>query len=113
MGYQIIKQPNGQLCLWSSISTSIIMYDCTPEDIIEHMVKQEHERIKGMVGSVVKQLEEGGRPYFQFTMDWSQAINEMEEAHGIEAVGEILDNMDRLRPPDECQDNCNEHDRED
>lgn len=100
MGYQIIIQPNKKLALWSSITTSIVMWDATTDEVIDYMAEQERERIKDEVLRTVAKLRNGKRAYYQFTKSWSDAIQAMREQHGWEAVGEILDTMDREHPPE-------------
>ena len=41
MGRQIIKQPNGKYCVFSSICDNIIYYDMTPGEIIEAYVEED------------------------------------------------------------------------
>lgn len=100
MGYQIIIQPNKKLCVWSSIEQSILMWDATTDEVVDYLVAQERERIKDDVATAVAKLRNGKKPYYQFTIGWSEAIQTMREAHGWEAVGEVLDTMEREHPPE-------------
>lgn len=42
MGQQIIKQPNGKYCVWSTTVQNIIYYDCTRNDLIEYRLAEGH-----------------------------------------------------------------------
>jgi methanogenic corrinoid protein MtbC1 len=77
MGRQIIKQPDGKYCVFSSISDDFIVYDATPNEIIEMMVEDEKERITDQVNETVKSIEEGKKPYHQFTMTFKEAVREV------------------------------------
>ena len=37
MGRQIIKQPNGRFCVFSSIVDNVIWYDMEQKDIVEYL----------------------------------------------------------------------------
>lgn len=82
MGQQIIRQPNGLYAIWSSVVDHFILYDCTPEGIIEERCKEECARIEKGVRETVAQLEAGEKPYYQFTKTWEEAIAWAEEVHG-------------------------------
>lgn len=89
MGRQIIKQPNGKYCIYSSIVDSITYYDMTREDIITEWVKEEKEKIEERVNEVVEALEEGGKPYFQFTKTYEEMIKSIREIHGDKEANKI------------------------
>lgn len=99
MSYQIIIQPNNKLCLWSTISDQIVLYDAEPDDIIKYHMDNELERIKAKVTDIVAQLRNHKKPYHQFTMSWGEAMEALKQAHGWEAVGEIMDNMEQNEAP--------------
>ncbi len=82
MGQQIIKQPNGKYCLFSSIVDNVIAFDCTAQDIIDMRIKEESERIKAKVSGIVEALERGEKPYHQYTMSYSEMINFIQSMHG-------------------------------
>jgi hypothetical protein len=75
------------------------MWDATTDEVVDYMVAQERERIKDDVLSTVAKLRNGKKAYYQFSKSWTDAIEAMREAHGWEAVGEILDTMERVEPP--------------
>lgn len=74
MGLQIIKQPNGKFGLFSSVSDGFTAYDCTPDELVEVFLDGERNLLEGRVAEIVAVLNKGGKPYFQFTMNWDEAI---------------------------------------
>lgn len=86
MGQQIIKQPNGKYCIFSSIVDNIVMYDMTAEEIIEVWTNEAREKIVKEVNNIIKQIENGDKPYFQFTKNYNDVIEIIKTIHGeIEA----------------------------
>ena len=59
MGRQIIKQPDGKFCVWSTIIDDFIIVDATPEEIIEIYIEEKSEEIKENVYEVVNLLNQG------------------------------------------------------
>ena len=74
MGQQIIKQPNGLYAVFSSITDTIIMWNFTADDLIEYYVKEARKRITRDVQDTIAELNAGGKPYYQFTMTWTEAL---------------------------------------
>ena len=73
MGRQIIKQPNGLLCLWSSVVDSFILEDVSKEELIDFLTEEAKENITRDVEKVLKQVNEGKNPYYQFTLTYEEA----------------------------------------
>ena len=90
MGHQIIKQPNGLYAMWSSIVDDFVMIDCTPEDIIDELAGREKERIVDRVSQVLSALEEGKKPYYQFTKTFDEAVRLIKEIHGNDAESLVM-----------------------
>jgi hypothetical protein len=82
MARRIIKQPNGLYAEWSTIVDDFVSFDCTPEDIIQDWIENEAKEIRKRVEQVVKELDEGGKPYFQFTDSFEDCIKRIKEVHG-------------------------------
>jgi 2-iminoacetate synthase ThiH len=72
MGRQIIKQPNGKYCIFSSVVNNIINYDMSPEDIIETWAEEAKKEITENVNHIIDELNKGGKPYYQFTMTYEE-----------------------------------------
>ena len=74
MGRQIIKQPDGKYCIFSSIVDDFTLWNATKEELIEDLVDCEREKIVYEVDRVINKLEAGGKPYYQFTKDFNEAV---------------------------------------
>lgn len=105
MGNQIIKQPNGLYCRFSSISDMIEIWNATPEDLIEASVRYSRETISKQVNEVIEKLnqEDGGRPYYQFTMTFEEALAETKRRAKPEHYQQVLE--DTKSPIIKCP-NC-------
>ncbi len=79
---QIIKQPNGLYALFSRIVDDFILIDATPKDIVKELLDDRKREIEREVARVITILEEGGKPYFQFTRSFDEAIAWIKEIHG-------------------------------
>jgi len=75
MGQQLIKQPNGLLCFWSTVTDSLNGFDFTAEEYIEEVAKRQIFDQAVSIYQKVMQLEEGGKPYYQFTKSWDEAAH--------------------------------------
>jgi hypothetical protein len=89
MGRQIIKQPNGKYCIFSSIVDNITHYDMSVDDIIEEWVNEAKEDIKKRVKDTVSKLEAGEQPYFQFTKSYEEMLSTIKEIHGKEECDKV------------------------
>jgi len=63
MARRIIRQPNGLLCQWSTITDSVVSYNETIEDIIE-------ERLADAKEQIARDIERELESHNQFTMSW-------------------------------------------
>lgn len=88
MGYQVIKQPDGQLAIWSSYTDGWAAVDCTAEDVTTFFVdraaadaRRDAERIIGHVLA-----GEPEKAYYQFAMTFEEADA---EAHDGEKYADI------------------------
>lgn len=89
MGRQIIKQPNGKYCIFSSIVDNVTHYDMSVEDIIEEWANEAKNKIVEDVKNIVSKLENGEQPYYQFTKSYEQMISLIKEIHGSKESEEI------------------------
>jgi len=81
MGQQIIKQPNGKYCLFSSIVDSVTYYNMTKEEIIEVLTSYERKKIEEKVNEIVGELDKGNKPYLQFTIDYKSMLKRIKEVY--------------------------------
>ena len=98
MGQQIIQQPNGKYAVWSSVVDAFVLLDCEPNEIIDEWLEQERRRLTRAVTEIVDKLNRGERPYYQFTMDWADALHTYKQVHGkdFDFDAEMADNAEPL-----------------
>lgn len=72
MGQQIVKQPNGKYSIYSSITGSVIGYDCTRKDLVDHYASEAADHAKQSTNKIIDKIESGGKPYYQFTVSWDE-----------------------------------------
>ena len=84
MGKQIIKQPNGKYCLWSTVIDNFTHVDMTRDDIVSVFMEQEKSRYEDLVDKTIEYLDKGEAPYHQFTMTFDQCIEMISNVHGSE-----------------------------
>ena len=83
MGRQIIKQPDGKFCVWSTIVDDFIIIDATPEEIIEIYIEEKSEEIKRSVYEVVDLLDQNKKPfYYSYDMTYEEACELRNRIHG-------------------------------
>ncbi len=94
MGQQIIKQPNGKYCVFSSNIDNLIAYDCDRAEIIGMRVAAYTEEVVKTVTSVCDKLDEGKNAYSQWTMSYEEMLDTVKYVHGQKGVDELLKDME-------------------
>ena len=97
MGTQIIKQPNGKYCLFSSISDNVTYYHCTRDELVEAYLGWEKERIEARVDQDLKDLEKGRKT--QFSLSYKAMLRTVKSVHGAEKAA----NLKGLLEPEEIK----------
>jgi trehalose/maltose hydrolase-like predicted phosphorylase len=72
MGYQIIKQPDGLLCIWSSYSDQIVASDGTPEEIVEWFADLAAQESRIRTRASIDAVLRGEPRYYQFARTWKE-----------------------------------------
>lgn len=93
MGWQIIKQPNGKFCIFSSIVDNVIYYDGTPDQIINTFIDAESSSIRKKVNGIIDQIEKGEKPYYQFTKTFDQMIETIKNIHGNKEAEKVINKL--------------------
>lgn len=89
MGRQIIQQPDGLYCVFSTIPDNVTHYDCTKEDIIEMHVQESRIEITEKMNEIFDKLEKGEKPYYQFTHSFDEMIKWVGEVHGKKEMDKL------------------------
>lgn len=82
MPRQIIKQPDGNWCMWSTIIDDLIVENLTKEQMIDFVVEEKTRFAREETEQIFKDLEDGKKPYSQFQMDYQYMIELRKEIHG-------------------------------
>jgi phosphopantetheinyl transferase (holo-ACP synthase) len=82
MSRQIIKKDNGKYAVWSTIIDDFIVDDWTKEAIIKAFGKEAKTKKIKETTDIFEELENGGKPYYQFTITYKEALKTRKEVHG-------------------------------
>ncbi len=76
MGQQIIRQPDGKLAVFSTVVDGFLLFDATPEEVIEWRAQcaadNARERTRAELERVLD--VENPKPYLRFTLTWGEAL---------------------------------------
>lgn len=73
MGQQIIKQPNGKIAVFSTITDTFVVADATPEEIIEWRASEAAEQARVSTKQELDRVLSEAPAYRQFTLSWDEA----------------------------------------
>lgn len=76
MGYQVIKQPDDKLCLWSTEVDSIIITDATRDELIDWFVELQEKEARRQATRIVDLVvaDKPREAYHQFAMTYAEAV---------------------------------------
>jgi hypothetical protein len=89
MSYQIIKQPNGKYCVFSSVIDNVIHYDMTAEEIIEERIKEYRERITEEVKKEIEKVEARVFKPSRYINDYADMLNHIKGIYGEKEIAEL------------------------
>lgn len=99
MGLQIVKQPNGKYAIWSTNTDDFTAVDCDGvDDIVEVFMEYDRASVESSVKSTIERLEQGKKPYHQFTKTFDECVGIIRELHGEES--ESMQMLGLWRPED-------------
>jgi hypothetical protein len=85
MGYQVIRQPDGLLAIFSSITDTWVVYDASPDDVVGWFAdiaeRDAREAARRTVDVVM--AGEASKRYFQFAMTFNEANALSGEGGGV------------------------------
>ncbi|KOG22008.1 hypothetical protein [Streptomyces viridochromogenes] len=75
MAEQIIRQPDGRLAVFSSVSDSFVLLDATPDEVVEWRATEAAEAARRNTRAELARVldDANDRPYRQFTLTWEEA----------------------------------------
>lgn len=76
MGFQIIEQPDGLLCVFSTGTNSIIIHDATRQQVIDYFVQRAADNERHAILRILDKVQAGqpNKVYHQFTMSYGEAL---------------------------------------
>lgn len=90
MSYQVIKQPDGRLCIWCTVSDELEVFDAEEDEVIEFFIEMAQEdaaeKASRTVAAVLNNTAHG--PYGIFTITYDE-VAEDHKAAQLEVYGEI------------------------
>jgi hypothetical protein len=91
LGHQIIKQPNGKFCVFSTIVDDLILYDGTPKEIEDYYAEEAAEKARDDTRKAIAAVLAGEQTkiYHQFAMEWRD-VKHLYEKHIVRAETEAL-----------------------
>jgi len=83
MGHQIIKQPDGLLAVFDSVTDSWIFADATEKELLKYYEKRAAKQARKETLRVLEavQADEPHRVYYQFTKTFKEANNKHNSNH--------------------------------
>ncbi|MFD3520426.1 hypothetical protein [Streptomyces sp. NPDC058653] len=84
MGQQIIKQPDGKLAVFSTITDTFIVVDATPEELVEWRAEEAAERAREHTLRELGKVLNGDprSACFQFAMTYEEAVEKDRQSDG-------------------------------
>lgn len=81
MGYQVIRQPDGKLAIWSSYTDGWAVLDAEPGEAVEWFAELEAQRARRDAERVVGHVVAGEphKAYYQFAMSFEEADAQTDE----------------------------------
>lgn len=80
MGHQIIQQPDGNLCVWSTVVDELIITDATPQELADYYADRAATDARIETQEIIERVlaGEARKVYFQFTMTYDEAVTRVE-----------------------------------
>ncbi|MGI5161414.1 hypothetical protein [Microbispora sp. CA-102843] len=90
MGTQIIRQPDGRLAVFDTITDTLVLWDKTADEIVEWSANEAAERARADARAILEHVEAGRprRAYFQFAVTWDEAVAADRENDGDYSTGQ-------------------------
>ena len=89
MAQQIIKQPNGKYCLFSTIVDNVTHYNMSKEEIVEAWTEHAKKEFERKVAAITEKLDGDEKPYFQFTLSYEDMLKTIVDIHSDSEMKEI------------------------
>lgn len=94
MGMMIVKQPNDNYAIWSSVVDNFVAINLLAIGVIDYMVADYRQYMEGHVKETIEQLDCGEKPYMQFTKSFKECLAEIRKVHGKDNA--VLKRLEKL-----------------
>lgn len=76
MGHQIIEQPDGKLCVFSTVVDGIIIKDATGQELIDYYAAEAAISARQRTSQIIAYVRnhEPEKAYYQYTMSYDEAV---------------------------------------
>lgn len=76
MSHQIIRQPDGLLCVWSTVVDDFIVVDATPKELIESYARIAEEKARADTQRIIDIVLGGSakKVYYYSAMTYDEAM---------------------------------------
>lgn len=82
MAWQIIKQPDGKFCVYSTVVDHFVYTDLSESQVTEVYKDEWGRNGVDFAERVIESLANGGQPYSQFTQSFDEAVAWIKKLHG-------------------------------
>lgn len=93
MGWQIIKQPNGLYCIFSSIVDDVIYYNGDRQQIVNAFIQDRTKELVKDCNQLMDELDGKEKAYGQFTMTFEEMLSTIKQVHGKKQSEKMLSKM--------------------
>jgi len=97
MSHQVIKQPDGLYAIWSTTIDNFVVLGAVREEVIDHFVVQAAAEARKRIIETMIKIENDEKAYFQFTMSFQEALEELERVHGKSEREEVWKYVDKKK----------------
>lgn len=84
MGQQIIRQPDGRLAVFSTVTDGIVLYDATAQEVADYFAEEAATEARRRAKRLVEAVMAGDprKVYGDRAVTWAEALELHREGHG-------------------------------
>lgn len=76
MGHQIIEQPDGKLCVFSTVVDALVIIDASAEELVDYYGREAAAKAREQAQKIIDKVTSGNAKsaYYQFTLTYDEAV---------------------------------------
>jgi hypothetical protein len=76
MSHQIIQQPDGRFCVFSTVVDALVLVDATADALLDYYGEQAAAEAERRVKKIIANVTAGNarKSYYQFTLTYDEAV---------------------------------------